>query len=361
MIICFNCSLETKKILDHLIESGQYRDYAEAISIAVSNMGVLHRELAQSNAIVIGPKTKLIDKARGSSREILFPYSIPEVFLMKDNLVPPSKFVAPPDDVWVKGQEISLDRWIFGQYNKLLPAKANCRALINLLRPYESGIPIEEATLRISKEAAILGSYLYNHDQKNKIDRDSALSTAFPLSEVKEKSLLRYTSQFLAGMNSQGQLYGLLIDLKLVNYTSGKNPLLFVTEAGWRFGMMPNPILDNLQDNALQKFSDDEIAFFLDHIHSRVPVEDFVFRTILEAILNGADTPGRLDAALERFIPTDRKPELGKAFIATQRSGAISRMSDVGLVKRVREGIKVSYITTDRGMGYLNSHKGGEQ
>jgi hypothetical protein len=53
MIICFKCSPETKEALDTLVESEQYRDYAEAISIAVVNLAVLQGELADKEAIVI--------------------------------------------------------------------------------------------------------------------------------------------------------------------------------------------------------------------------------------------------------------------------------------------------------------------
>jgi hypothetical protein len=262
-----------------------------------------------------------------------------------------------PDDIWAIRQEIPLDRWFFGQYNRLLPAKASCRALAHLLIDQPRGVLLDDATGQIAAEAAVLGDFLAYHDKQNGVGRDDALSTAFPSTgENSDKSRLRYANQFVASVNKQGQVSGLLIDLKLINSRGGRKAArLMLTEVGWEFATMPNPILDDSQERPTQKFSESERDLLLTHIAQSVPVEDFAYRTILATIVKGENTPDTIDAALLRDIPQDTDRSLSKSFLSSQRSGAISRMTDLGLVKRVRNGVRVSYVVTDIGKRYLQN------
>jgi hypothetical protein len=297
---------------------------------------------------VTSPKSRLNAL---SSRE---PIVIPQFFLIDSIEQTPPAFASLPNDVWAKGQEVPLDRWIFGQYNKILPAKANCRALASLLQGDPKGVPLKETAFRIAEEAAILGNFLVHRDELTGMGRDDAFSTAFPSTVVNgEKGRLRYANHFVASVNTHGQVSGLLIDLKLINHTGGKNPRLLLTEVGWRFAIMRNPIIDNIQEQSKQKFSVEETGFLLDHIACSVPAEDFAYRAILEAISAGKDTPDKIDADLQKYIPNNTNRSLSKSFLSSQRSGAISRMVDLGLVERTREGVKVSYVITENGGCYM--------
>jgi len=161
---------------------------------------------------------------------------VPELFLLAGLSDLHPQVASLPADVWVEGQEIPLDRWLFGQYNKLLPAKASCRALAHLLKSAPSGVPLSQATSRISDAAISLGEFLENHDQQQKVDRDDALAIAFPTpGEAADKGRQRYANQFVASVNSNGQLSGLPFDLKLINYVRQRDPKLQLTEVGWEF------------------------------------------------------------------------------------------------------------------------------
>lgn len=371
MIVCFNCSTETKKALDFLIESGQYKDYNEAISLAIMNLAVLQEEVLKSGGVVIGADAEA--NSRANERTVSFsaqglgnpsqefnltakPLTVPAIFQLDGLTDSPPPLADLPDDIWAIGQEIPLDRWIFGQYNKLLPAKASCRALAHLLISEPKGVLLEEAAQQIAEKAAALGDFLAHHDEQNDIARDDALSTAFPSTgKNSDKSRLRYANQFVASVNKQGQVSGLLIDLKLINSKGRKGTRLMLTEIGWQFATMPNPILDGSQETPTQKFSEDERNFLLNHIAQSVPVEDFAYRAILTAILKGENTPDTVDAALLEYVPQDTDRSLSKSFLSSQRSGAISRIADLGLVERVRDGVRVSYIATDIGEKYLQN------
>ncbi len=90
----------------------------------------------------------------------------------------------------------------------------------------------------------------------------------------------------------------------------------------------------------------------LHHIANTVPVEDFAYKTILTAIESGSDTPGLLDSALLVAAPPDPARSFSPSFLSSQRSGAVSRMCDLKLIRRNRVGVKVTYVVTDLGRRY---------
>lgn len=379
MIVCFDCTSRTKSLLDRLVDSEQYKDYSEAISSALENLVVLQNELSGKGALIIesgnesisvrsqpkGGKVARQDKAtqlpkkvkkedlRAKTLQQSIPTQIPEIFLWDSISGPLSPLASPPGDVWAMGQEVPLERWIFGQHNRLLPTKASCRALAHLLSDQPKGVSLDEAASKISEEAMILGSFLAHRDKQNGTKRDEALSTAFPSPNREvEKSRLRYANQFVAGISKQGKVSGLLMDLKLINHTGGKIPRLKLTEAGWGFAKLRNPVFDSDPPETAQKFTAEERSSLLNHISSSVPVEDFAYRTILGAVGDGAQTPEKLDSALQSYVSKNLDRNLTKSFMASQRSGAVSRMADLELIARERNGVKVSYVVTDSGKQY---------
>ena len=97
----------------------------------------------------------------------------------------------------------------------------------------------------------------------------------------------------------------------------------------------------------------EEVHFLFDHIMEVVPHESFAFTTVVKSIESGANTPELLDQALGHYLPTRTDSPFSPAFLTTQRAGVISRLSDLGLVERVRDGIKVAYAVTDQGRKYF--------
>ena len=255
MIVCINCSLETKEKMDGLLGKDQYRDYSELVAVAVENLWVLDQEVAERGALVIdedsaprvppaksprierteSPRRKKVVsgasrqvKTRGAiEREVIsVPVRIPELFLA-DGLDDLSATTAEiPDDGEPEGA-FTLDRWLFGQYNKLLPAKANCRALLRITAEHPEGVLLEDVAPQISEVASMLGDYLADLDRRHQTARDDLLATAFPRSGSEaEKSRARYASQFVGSVNSQGVLLGLLRDYRLAALVSGSRRVL---------------------------------------------------------------------------------------------------------------------------------------
>lgn len=367
MIMCFNCSRQAKSCLDQLVSAGQYADYAEILNVAVQNLAALHREFGDKTAIVMQRGSAdgacAVPAPGGAVEAGNVPHepeaaaghtSIPAIFTLPDEKTRPKKLAPLPDDVFSVRHEVPLERWLFGQYNKMLPAKATCRALIRLLADSPAGIPIDAAGAAIAEEAARLGDILAEHDQRHELRRRDGLATGFPSTGPNsDKSRLRYASQFVGAVNASGQLSGLPFGLKLVNGTGPRSARLLLTKAGLQFALMPNPVLDGPRSQPNERFSDDEIDFLVGHIRSSVPVEDLAYQSILRTILSGASTPKSVDEALRVLVSEDAAQSVTEGYLSSQRSGAVSRMVDLGLVTRAPDGTRVSYLVTERARKYF--------
>ena len=357
MVICFEISKRTKKELDQLLESGDFSDYSEVVAVAVANQLVLQKKASNNESTmmdaaagVAGRTSRLAKTVRPKRGGV--PSFFTRDVIAESNIRP----IAPSGDVFVVGEAVPVDRWIFGQHNKLFTVKASCRGLARLLYETPKGVALAKAVSEIAEQAAELGDFLRGLDEKHYYGRGEALATAFPNSGPEShKALLRYSNQFVASMNKNGQLSGLLSDLKMINVLGSKRPRISLTEVGLNFVKLSNPILDgNAQEGELCRFSKEEIEFLLAHIRTSVPAEIFAFRTILTALARGDQSPESLDQALVRHVSDRNGKLISKGFIATQRSGAISRMVELGLVSRVRKGVKVKYEPTNAAIPYLN-------
>lgn len=369
MIIFIECTTKTKDELDDLIRVGGYRDFSEAVAIAVSNQLLLHRssKATRGAATIAVAETqeplreRATLSAAGSplgsegSRTEAGAVVIPPLFRPVAREPISSNTAAMPNDAFAKGQRITIDRWIFGQHNKLLPLKASVRALANMSLDRGSGVPLSQAANEIALACESLGSYLRAVDEDLGLAREESLATAFPsaASDI-NKSRLRFSTQFVGALNRHGQLRGFPIDLKLVNYRNPKEPKLLLTEAGWTLASLASPILDQATGavNTAEKLSAEERAFLIQHIRDNVPVEDFAFRAVLAALENRARSPDDLDAALGEYMPERTGEPFSPAFLSTQRAGVISRMTDLQLVARERDGVRVVYAITEQGKKY---------
>ena len=377
MVICFRCSQETKNYLDNLMKTEQHKDYGDVISSAIHNLFVLEGELGEGDILVIEDEgetsennkpiimsasapqqTKKIDDGRQHETEIsrksTSPNSIPTLFKLMNLIEAHLNLSKIPGDIWIPGQNVPVDRWLFGQFNRLLPAKASCRAIANLQMDSTNGISLDEGSMTIAEQAAVLGTYLNSLDERMGNSRDVAVATAFPAEgEDSIKSRIRYATQFVGSMNKAGQLSGLLIGLKLINLVSMRQKNIRLTKPGLEFALLTNPVLDNGDQVPDARFSTDEIQFLLNHISREVPAEDSAYRMILQLIGDGLMTPGDLDAALEVEVSQERSQKVSPSYLSSQRSGAISRMTDLSLIERVRDGVKVSYVLTNLGRIYM--------
>ena len=350
MIICIKCTPEIKSKMDKMLVKGNerdYRDYSEVVAVAIDNLWLLEQEYAEKGAGIIDgdsssfvffegdkSKEKVNDQSSSGGAPVsraAEPVHIPDLFALEnlDSLHVPTAEISPGSK---SGDE------------------------------YPEGIPLDKCAHQIGEAAAFLGDYLADHDRRHNIPRDACLSTAFPhTGSDAEKGRSRYANHFIGSVNTKGILSGILWDYRLIGPVSGDGICLLPTEPAIHFARMKNPALDNGQSDPVQKFSAGEVDFLLKHIHAHVPVEEFAFKAILQAVAEGAATPDKLDEALRVHVPSETDRSLSASFLASQRSGALSRMSDLGLIGRERKGIRVSYKIMLKGEAFLRNEIGYQE
>lgn len=356
MIVCFKCSNETKRLLDELVDSGQYGDLSAAIAGAVSNLSLLQGALGPGDALVF-PTATGVPASQKSPRKLSD--STADLFSLEGiSLRSPYKLIS------IERQPITpvtIDGWVFGQFSKLLPAKASCRELARRLSHAGAALPLDVTAPAIAALAVRLGARLAETDRLEQRSRDEALTVGFPSNgDNADKSRLRFANQFVGSLSKSGRSSGLLVELKLARIGGQDGPRIELTEHGWKFATMPNPAIDQVAPGRT-RFSSDEVTFLLNHILMHVPHEAFALHVVLNAIANGSKTPEDLDRVCSQHTPADGSKELSRAFITTQRTGVISRAGELGLISRQRDGIRVEYQVTEAGRNFIRESKPGPQ
>jgi hypothetical protein len=356
MVICFKINSGAKTALDNLLHSGLYQDASEVICVSLINHDIIQREAQQNGGVEITRADLLDDRSpfvRGSRARLANPHSgqvpatgrkeIPDIFRLPQTGMAGDEFPHVADEIEPRAIA-GPKQWLFGQYNKLLPLKATLRGLLNLSGPTRDGLSVTEATRTISTEAWLLGDYLDEIDRKSGATRENALSTAFPTTRGSgSPGQSRFASQFVVSVNAERIATGLPIAMRLAVYVSGKTPRLNLSRQGAKFALLENPVLDQGTSDQT-KFSPTEGSFLVNHILKYVPEERSAFKIILGALSEGATTPKALDAFLSSHYADST---MTAAFLSLQRSGVISRLIDLQLVRRLRDGTRVTYVVTE--------------
>jgi hypothetical protein len=394
MIISFRCLPGLKEKVDALIAEGLYPDFSSFCITAIENQ-LLLEEATGADEIGLNSKKSLkrrlspkespkkmpasgvsgttanMDVVKSSAaslgdehltstenRKLEVDNDLPiplDLRLDRLNGEPPFPLPSMLADFFQVGQIIPVNRWLFGQYNRLLPAKVSIRALAIISLEGKDSLGLATVAPRIAEIASIMSNYLQFLDKRFANHRDDALATAFPVGGAEgQKGRVRYQNHFV-GHTVKGEQGGMLVGMKLAVVQVHKNkPHIFPTIAGWEFARLRNPILDTPANQNPHRLSEEEIAFLLKHIKENVPVELFAYRVILSLISKGDNTPELVNQNLAEYITPERNPENEQDFMATQRNGAIGRMIDVGLVGRERQGTRVIYYLTPEGKKFLD-------
>ncbi|HDZ21511.1 hypothetical protein LCGC14_0124370 [marine sediment metagenome] len=377
MIICFDCDKKTKTLLDDILDGDDYSAYDEIIVSAVHNLYVLRNRMGDSGSVVLsegnaggssqatspesfGTEAKTRPWISGSNgkkerADVEGPRSVPTFFTMPELVTEDISLAPLVADQLPAGGSVPMREWLFGQYNKLLPAKASCRGLVSLLQDSPDGVELERARDRVSAEAARLCTYLAWLDERHGRGKGESLATAFP-KEGNEKSIRRYADQFVGSVNKSGALSGILVGLKLADKVSEADGayMLGLTRAGLAFARLANPLLDAAGREAPEgKFSDEEREFLVNHIRENVAVEYYAYKMVARGVLEDADAPESLKHWLAQSVPLGDGSPPSEAYLGSQKAGAVSRMIDLGLLVRSHEGPHVRYQVTDKGQELL--------
>lgn len=263
--------------------------------------------------------------------------------------------VAPPDD----------DRLptgpLWGQYNKIFPAKLVVRRLANIIQEQNQDgtstpkdgirwIDLEQFSEETGQLARNYGLQIKEYDQKQSRGRGEKLSAGLPTGEDTEKSVGRFRTHFVGRSKQDGSLAGAAPSLLFVDITDEEVSRIGITEAGLAFAELYNPLLDRGPD-ADEPLSADEQDFYMNHVQDELSAEYDAIVTAADAIDSGQDRP---DALTDRIASLQESWSDSKA--NTIRSGIVSRMHELGLIERERVGQRgIAYTLTGRGEALVDN------
>lgn len=240
--------------------------------------------------------------------------------------------------------------YLWGQYNRIFPVKIVTRVAANLARINGSEhFPLAELHEKSAQIARDLGKTIERAEKSMGRKRGTIISAGLPIGKGPgaDKAKLRFKSQFV-GYMAKDKIEGAAPALKFIDLCKGeKNSVLAgITDFGLKFASLPNPVIDS-QDYSTP-FSSEEVNFLLGHIVSEIPEEAKLIRLILSGIKEGTTTPEGLNERTKSFNPKWKKSEP-----VTMRAGVVSRISELGLLDRKKDGVKVTYELTKLGEEYL--------
>lgn len=252
---------------------------------------------------------------------------------------------------------------LWGQYNKIFPAKLVVRRLANVVKEQnEDGTSTLQNGTRwinlnqFSKETEQLarnyGLQIKGYDEKRSRGRGEKLSAGLPTGDDTEKSVGRFRTHFVGRAKQDGSLAGAAPSLLFVDITDEDVGRIGITDAGLAFAELYNPLLD-MGPDADEPLSGDERVFYLNHVRNELDAEFKAIVKTLGAIEDGVDRPDSL---------TEHVGEINDSWSESQastiRSGLVSRMHELGLADRERIGQRgIAYRLTTEGKEFLDDQK----
>lgn len=330
--------LPTAKVeaIKSLIDSGKYQDAQSFILTAIENQLYLEKQ-------PIERFTPVEAQTMQSSEETCSP-SLTLSLLSRPDFEQPSNITVQDPN-----PEVLNAKYLWALYNRIFPVKVTLRVLLNLLRtnPTDSGYTdLIAVTDAAASEARKLNLVLSKIDKKSHRIHGEKLSAGLP--HAGHRALERFKSHFVGAINSKGHVEGAPALLRFINIRKDEagHPQIGITESGFRFAIMENPILD--KSDYSRVFHDEEIDFYLKHISEKLPKEYMLSMNMLKAIKNGNNTPNELVKVIH-----DADPNISSKEAYAIRSSAVSRLSELGMLTRRRDGVNVRYILSKSALELL--------
>jgi hypothetical protein len=318
-----------QKVRD-VIAKGEFRDVNHFVNVAVEN------QLNAEQASWSKPFLDSIPNGASSTIE-----DLPASSAVHEN--PSVKMTREAED-----QEI-LDKILWGQYYRFLPVKLSLRLLANQSGDFPRLASFKDVACSAAED---LGAQLRKLDLASGKKSGEKISVSFP--EHNDKSRRRFKEQYIGFVRSSDKKSsGMLLTLRFARVFADKQAeVIGLTESGKQFAALENPVLD--KHLAAPIFSANETEFIVKHVCEKLPQEALHMGIILDNLLHGgkgrSDLNSSLDGFYRRFQPPGRT--WTKDMINLMRAGAMSRMWELGMIKKERSGLLVTYKATALGESY---------
>lgn len=315
-----------------LVDDSRYTSIDSFVRVAVENQLAL-----ESDDAVASVQARPATTPSAPANDFGFPFDRAFQFLQ------PASF----DDLNVPGVENERDLWLWGQVNRILPLKFALRMLARHQPPDCNAIEYSEFIRSLVQEARQFGELLERQDKRLNKERGEGLAAAFPTGEDPQKAADRFGNLFVGSPRADGKQSGALPLLKFVRLLQeGDSISIGLTRAGVGLAELQNPAMD--VGDYSQPLNTKEVEYYLGHILREVPGEVQAIKLILSAILSGKIRREAINEAISNVYP-----RWTPAMVNTQRTGAMSRMYELGLFSKEKIGVTVRYTLTPRGQEFL--------
>ena len=200
--------------------------------------------------------------------------------------------------------------------------------------------------------AEAFGKQLKRRDRTLGNKSGEKISTSFP--ETTEKSRTRFAEQYIGYVRSTDLKYsGMLLVLRFANVIPNNGiKEIGITPAGKEFCNLRNPVIDGQQGKEV--FSHEEIDFLVHHISNKLPEEAQHMIKVLDLLHEGGKSRMDLNSALSLFYQQYQNPDSPwtEGVVNLMRAGVISRMFELGMINKKRNGLMVTYELTELGNKY---------
>jgi hypothetical protein len=242
---------------------------------------------------------------------------------------------------------------IWGQINRLAPAKFVLRILLNSLSTSgDRSVYLRLFSAEVAEQATTFRRFAKKRDKIKRI-RGEEIYVGFPKKEpssqqrflnyyVGKSPLRKWTDSILTGLS--------LVSIKEMDDGS---TVIGLTDAGLEFACLHSPLVDDFFLDRKQigaPLSNDEVSFLIDHIKS-VRAGEYEFLTYtLNSIRKGANTPMKLQGRIFDFLKNKNlQIKLSEKVANTMQVGAIGRLVEMRLLKIEKQAQKSKYLVTEKG------------
>ena len=233
---------------------------------------------------------------------------------------------------------------LWGQLYKFLPTKVGLRILANLTQ--SSTVSYKEFRETAAREAVLFKRRLAKKDRSLGNKFGGELSTAFP--DNNDKSISRYQDQYLVyARPSVEQISSLAAQMRWLNVDAKRK--VGITKLGLEFVKLSSPVIDGDGEEPLSR---EERNCIIDQLITQYRAEALQMEFVLREIASGTSSRRALNDRIVQFYrknwPNESK-NWSEGVFNTMRAGEISRLYELGLISKTRDGLMVTYSITEEG------------
>lgn len=242
---------------------------------------------------------------------------------------------------------------IWGQINRLVPAKLVLRVLYNSLSTSDDrSVDLRRFSADVAEQATALRRFAKRRDKTRRV-RGEEIYVGFP--KKTPSSQQRFLNYYVGKSPLKKWTDSILTGLSLVSIEEMEDgsTVIGLTEAGLKFALLHSPLLDDFFLDRKQidaPLSGDEVSFLIDQIKSVRPGEYELLTFTLDSIRKGADTPTKLRDSIFPFLKgKNLRMKLSEKVANGMQVGVIGRLVEMRLLKIEKEAQRSNYRLTRKG------------